>query len=439
MRKQPPQPPSFVPNVESKGTTQAHKSQASDIIKQEREYKLITPLFGGGVEPNHYDPITIVRGSEIRGLLRFWWRATRGGQYNGDPAEMKAAEDRIWGKAHTKDDSAIPIEHTVQIIVETPTSIKPKQLNPFPTTKEENRPVPQYAAFPLQLTEEERKKQNPPQKAVYSQISFTLTIIFPSKVKDDIEAALWAWETFGGIGARTRRGFGALKLLNIKGEHTGPLPPSRPQAVETWIRNQLKKFIPLENFPPGVPHLSSNVNKNLKVIKARDAIGAWESIIARLSAFRQSRGNSQNSRSRGRSHWPEAEAIRTITRPWNDRYGVLQQPHKFPRAAFGLPIIFHFKDRGDPADTTLQGATEGAERLASPLILRPFACAEQGAVAIAVLLEGNRLPPGGLVLKWQRGKEPVNSQLTRDEAENITPLNGEQDVLQAFMKSLGGN
>ncbi len=63
-----------------------------DMIVQERRYELITPLFGGGVEPAHSDPITVVRATEIRGHLRFRWRATRGGQFGGDLQKMKAAE-----------------------------------------------------------------------------------------------------------------------------------------------------------------------------------------------------------------------------------------------------------------------------------------------------------------------------------------------------------
>ena len=75
----------------------------NDIVEEVRRYKLITPLFGGGVEPQKADPLTTVRASEIRGHLRFWWRATRGGQFNGELAKMKVAEEKIWGSAATMD------------------------------------------------------------------------------------------------------------------------------------------------------------------------------------------------------------------------------------------------------------------------------------------------------------------------------------------------
>src|SRR6266700_2315149 len=83
-----------------------------DIITQVREYQLITPLFGGGATPAEADPVTVVRGSEIRGHLRFWWRACRGGQFN-NVAAMKEAEDALWGAAYKKGDEPIPQERTI--------------------------------------------------------------------------------------------------------------------------------------------------------------------------------------------------------------------------------------------------------------------------------------------------------------------------------------
>src|SRR5215218_10667198 len=66
------------------------------LVRRVREYELITPLYGGGVEPAHADPLTTVRVPSIRGQLRFWWRACRAAQFSS-VAEMKLMEDLIWG------------------------------------------------------------------------------------------------------------------------------------------------------------------------------------------------------------------------------------------------------------------------------------------------------------------------------------------------------
>ncbi|MFQ5435195.1 MAG: type III-B CRISPR module RAMP protein Cmr1, partial [Anaerolineae bacterium] len=67
-------------------------------ITLEREYELITPLFGGGPTPGEVDPVTPIRGTEIRGQLRFWWRATRG-RGSSTLDKLRSEEERIWGSA----------------------------------------------------------------------------------------------------------------------------------------------------------------------------------------------------------------------------------------------------------------------------------------------------------------------------------------------------
>jgi CRISPR/Cas system CMR-associated protein Cmr1 (group 7 of RAMP superfamily) len=54
---------------------------------------------------------------------------------------------------------------------------------------------PAYALFPAQ-----QDRKNPGRLSTGG--SFTLTV---SGISADLEAALWAWVTFGGYGARTRR------------------------------------------------------------------------------------------------------------------------------------------------------------------------------------------------------------------------------------------
>src|ERR671926_1469036 len=85
----------------------------ASVIRQTRKYKLLTPLFGGGVEPGVNDEVTPISGKAIRGHLRFWWRATRGGQH-GKLDEMKKAEVSIWGGVGD-DDTGQP--STVQVVV----------------------------------------------------------------------------------------------------------------------------------------------------------------------------------------------------------------------------------------------------------------------------------------------------------------------------------
>ncbi len=135
----------------------------------------------------------------------------------------------------------------------------------------------------------------------------------------------------------------------------------------------------------------------------------------------------------------------------------LQDPNpridKFPRAAFGLPIIFQFKDRDehnpdnpskDPRQTVLQLAT--SERLASPIILKPLACRDGAYVGLALILEGTGIEEEQLMLKTQgQAKEwPVKAAFDQGESlvvanENSTSpirINSQINALQAFLKYL---
>lgn len=85
----------------------------------------------------------------------------------------------------------------------------------------------------------------------------------------------------------------------------------------------------------------------------------------------------------------------------------------FPRAMFGLPIIFHFKGN-EPKDSTLLPLDKTGnpmDRMASPLILRPYRDSDGHWRAAALLL------PSGL-----EGRSSLQLQLSKKQAETGYPL-----------------
>src|SRR5579875_1317052 len=406
MRKQPAPPP------EVPAFTGQQLPLPEGLVRQRREYALITPLFGGGVVPNQADPVTIIRPTEIRAHLRFWWRACRGGksQFNRDINLMREEEERIWGRAavHEKEQPQKDVDEEQEIIH--PVQIAVEILSPgraVPPTAAEN--IPQYAAFPL-LQRDNRRGTNGDAKVV-KDIRFALIITYPiayrktktgvdfqtgkTVYREDVEAALWAWETFGGIGARTRRGFGAIQLQSIDGKAHTDLPSPSFNAIKDWLAKKLAFYIEEEDFPHDLPHLPKEITYMAITDPQQTPMLVWKELIEHYSRFRQSRrsmrqqGNSYGrGRQAGRSEWPEAEAIRSLINRRARILRPLNHPHKFPRAAFGLPINFHFRDQGDPPDVMLVEDGSSSDRMASPLILRPLACLRQKAVGLAFLLEG---------------------------------------------------
>ncbi len=406
------------------------KKRANGRITLTRQYELITPLFGGGSEANVVDVDNPIKGTAVRGHLRFWWRATRGGRFDGDLKKMKACEDEIFGMA-TMDDEDGKRQLPVQIAIHIDRKGEPDKpfinnLQQFRSDPNEDSIVHPYVAFPLQLTKEEIRDGKQPH-TVQKNIAFTLDVNFHTGYQEDVEMALWAWETFGGIGARTRRGFGSLHCTAVKENgKSKPFtsPPCNMTAIKKDIKEQLKKVT--GKWPKGVPHLSSKMF--LEVMKTNgDAEDAWNLLIRALQSFRQSReGNDY-----GPTHWPEANAIRVAAGETKSA----KSPDigtKFPRAQLGLPILFHFPLEPNLDDATLSGATK--ERMASRLILRPLICGSNGAVGLAIALAGSIIPDGGLALNGNReinGKE-ISHKLSASEASKIVPLDGTASLITAF-------
>lgn len=417
------------------------KSQGNEAITQVREYRLITPLFGGGVTAGEIDPVTPIRGSEVRGQLRFWWRACRGGQFEGNLQKMKEAEDALWGKAYKKGEGTVKQELLVQISVGISQAGKPKRPS--------DRDIPAYAAFPMQTEPKDLREG----------IVFILTISFPKEKHVDVEAALWAWETFGGIGARTRRGFGSLRCTSIKqGEKSLPinLPQANPRDAQQWLQQQIDTYVIGNMWHEDVPHITKRLQEgqNIKFSTRANTSSSnecWYALIQRLKNFRQMRRSSDR-QGMGRSLWSEPSTIRKLTNQSDPRFKTpIPDPliEKFPRADFGLPIIFHFKDSSkyrpddrnrDPRQTSLE--LQGHDRFASPLILKPLACSSDRYIGLAAVLEGTDLHKKQLVLKTQEGpQQDWNVAASLNNAERLTlpddvQISRQTNALQAFMKYL---
>ncbi|MGH8593358.1 MAG: type III-B CRISPR module RAMP protein Cmr1 [Gammaproteobacteria bacterium] len=351
--------------------------------------EVITPLFGGGVETGVNDPVTLIRPSSIRGHLRFWWRATRGAALCKDVAELRLREGDIWGSTENPSQ--------VKVIVEVEKKGDDLLVGRFIERKQFRFDVvPPYAAFPARPQYDGQKtlEQNNDTVARFRNgIEFTLRLEFPTNLEGDIQAAVTAWVNFGGIGARTRRGFGALYCQH--------LAPEGPVSFDAFVKTLGTDKENASSWPVLFQCYDLGNHKKLSRQK-EEYLAAWKEGIDKLQAFRQSPpiGRQAGSgKKHGRSHWPEAEAVRNLvfaqrktaggftgsrsaTNPagWHEPDSALStrgvDPVYFPRAEFGLPIIWEIKPETLPNNKenlkpTLQ-YDEKHDRLASPLIIRPI-------------------------------------------------------------------
>ncbi|EFC90531.1 CRISPR-associated RAMP protein, Cmr1 family [Dethiosulfovibrio peptidovorans DSM 11002] len=415
-------------SIGSKPPAKPESNLGDGTFEETYRISVVTPMFGGGVKAGEVDGKHPVRGTAIRGHLRFWWRATCGRKFSSSQ-ELYHRESQIWGDT----EKASP----VRISVSKHTSIETKAVDRF-----KNFGPEQYALFSA--------KQNG-QEVATEGLSFDLNVSAPDyidgyqdikkttpikvSVRDEVLCALRAWLSFGGIGSRTRRGLGAL---HNDGTDLG----------EDYLSNCLSDGV-----------FASVLISNPK----GGAMAAWRDSVEVYRSFRQGfRGaihekvlnNGKVLHVPGRTFWPEADAIRDITGCSTPKHSEPIVPNvarrSFPRAHLGLPIIFQFVDGDknrarsdrDPSPTTIKPS--GAERMSSPIITRPIFV--DGSWRSGLFL----LPPPFLRAldlsgKWvshgrsEEFKDSVETSLEDTKAMNCKPMGGKNvfDAFMAYAKSQG--
>lgn len=342
-----------------------------NYMENEFLFHTITPIFGGGVVAKENDPLTPIRGASIRGQLRFWWRATRGAMYKSEK-ELREKEEAIWGAADTP--SSISIQIKIKRCGVQQVCAKYPPGKNFPRFEHN---FPAYVLFPFQGRSKNGKIVEQPAKALVG-TQFLLTVRYDSSYREDVLAALWAWSNFGGIGARTRRGCGAIYCKDFA--------PGERDSIAEWYQSQLQKYeITLPEEPrkwPVLPH-QIMVHPGMKGAP----LDTWNKAVNILRDFRQGPGVARNSgqgRRVGRSRWPEADSIRRVFR---SRHGesIAGNLNGFPRTEFGLPIIFRFIGKGEPPEHKL--LPKNGQRMASPLILKPLALSENQSIPLILCLQ----------------------------------------------------
>lgn len=323
------------------------------------DIQVVTPLFGGSAISGQVDRNRPVNAKTIRGHLRFWWRACIGVGYD-TPKDLFEHEEKIWGSIDKPSAVDVIISTDEQSIV-TKSSRCLSDISP--------KSALQYVTFPFRETIPD----------MIESTEFRLYLKKSSGYLDEmlpeIELTVWAWLTFGGIGARTRRGFGALSCIN---EQYLPKEP-----LFEWIN--LKKTSlhsrSLNLELQGVPSLSG---ATLIYGKPMEPMKAWVYTVDILRRFRQGGKFARIDNDMGKSMWPEADTIRQSH--VNKQVNASITP-AFPRADLGLPIIFEFyTDHGDTPKHILQGSMPKMTRMASPIILKPISINNQKAAPAILIL-----------------------------------------------------
>ncbi len=427
--------------------------------------ELVTPMYSGGANAKKLSERPF-NGKGLRGSLRHWWRRVRGphwqalGESQDDPTYVMAlAERAFFGST----DSSSPFDVTINLAGE---ALEDDQdahdLTAIANLKYDAR----YALYGIPRG----------QRLIREGTRYCVTItwlVSPAALKErhnveldakvELRAALWGWLTYGGSGARTRRGLGAFRLVDTS-----------DIDLKTLCANPTA-------YPISCTHILV-ASKSLK-----SAGDAWLEAIGLYRRFRQDRPDAAPERKStrlrrrggqwelkpeslpGRSRWPEADAIRLFdgsalkrvdytlggeSFTTNEHSPNAVNEGLFPRAGLGLPIRFQFADshptgavtepsnekaNWDPSTIILKprirktdGVIVAADRLASPIVIRPVLL--DGEWHAAFLIYAGRQPIEGVELSRQsagdrnQSREFERSSVEGDNLKNLPQMRDMADV-----------
>ena len=380
------------------------------------DLSVVTPIFGGGIVAREVDYEHPVSAKSVRGHLRFWWRACRGAAF-ATPQELFVRESLIWGSTE------MPAAVGVEVEAEPLEKVQEIRFDQWKNV------LPRYALFPFHPQQGSQGQLPKPGVSCLKGVRFRLRLTGGEAHRADVEAAVWAWVMFGGVGARTRRGCGTLFC---ESEQFGPSLNSLEDGASRHVVKK-DRYLPIASLCKsrvlvGPPRRSMTNGQN-------PILRDWGVAVAAMQEFRQGEGVGRRA-GPSRSFWPEPDSIRDLTGEWLHPHHApeLSEGHYYPRADLGLPIVFKFINKEDPGKRTLQVQGNQATRMASPIILKALPLPGDMAAPMVLLLDAPHVwdadtPPVG----FGNVALPINELNDVTKSASVKPLRGKATAREAFM------
>lgn len=329
--------------------------------------RTITPLFGGSATPRKVDAGNPIRSASVRGHLRFWWRATAGARY-ATPGELFQAEEEIWGSAQQYGKVALRV-----LEQKTGDAVKPSDLVGDKGTARTG-PMERFFLHPFNPNRSEGLEEASGLRWVEFTLELTLNLSDPEK--EHLRRALRAWIAFGGVGARTRRGVGALEAVDGSKDWL----PADPEQLSAWFAQQ-----PVENPPHttlagaviclGQPPKPSHTDPYKGHAAWRELGQFWTRLRKGHYLEDPQTGKTMKYTPMAGGKWHDHKTLQAL-RPQQGQIALVK-PY------LGLPIVY--QRLGNSFSGTLEAQHAQGKRMASPVILKPMAFAD-GSVRPAVLI-----------------------------------------------------
>lgn len=415
--------------------------------------EVTTPLFNGGAgtagggrgSVTYPADDTGVRVPSLRGAMRFWFRALAGIVTGPDLRLLADLERRVFGGINARD-AAGPGPNGTGARSRDDSITGPVRLR-IPRQPPLTRPEDRHDFLPRPRVSRAEREGHPGYWIVYllgqglanlRDCSLTRPYVAPGqtfelKLRSDGDdrayaltlAALWLTCAYGGVGARTRRGFGGLRIVDASGTLPQPWTPDsiRTPALDHYeglsrlwpagpiggcmrhlvdMVQEVGKQVALDAWPepPRFPVMSKRYTR--AGVSGGEPFRDWADVASHAGEqFRRFRASEEHPEAE-RRYWPPLK-----TPEWNSV--VWGEDTRFPLGALGLPVIY--KDR-----YAVNAESQGEPlRRASALWLRPVGT-ENGWRLLSFAFLGEFLPGPDAPQVRLRGPDRTRTlQVTRDD------------------------
>jgi len=353
------------------------------MIEIKSKFRVITPLFMSGSDRLRAE----FRVPSLKGALRFWWRALALGRL-GSTSEVFENESRIFGG--TEDDVG---QARVHLRLSLPENVV--QYNDPILKYADGEPIgpgARYLGYGIVEAIPSRKRNTREGQLLRSCLKYPFDGILNILIKngtaeDDIKslaAALIAMGLFGGLGSRSRKGYGSFNLNELKlGDEVLYKTPKDIEELKGGIESLFKDY-GIKAYPDLPPYTAYSKYTRIDIAdKGPDPLRLLNSVGEAMQMYRSwGRNGKVNGKTAERNfkfdHDLALEAI---------RMKVKDHPR---RVVFGLPHNYYFSSQREKVDVK----PARHERRASPLFIHIHELANGQYVAVTTIMPSEFLPAG---------------------------------------------
>lgn len=240
------------------------------------EIETITPMFLSGADQGKAE----LRAPSIKGLLRFWWRALH--PISSIDA-LKEKENSIFGSGGENGSagSSFALRVTYEHLQTTKDKF-PKQ-NIMVTSKGKSFPVNilEYLAYGTYKYEGKDKGNVFLREWIRPGTKFHIDVTFFKETHlEEVLKTMYVFSLFGGIGSRSRNGFGGVEILN-KNEAFKSL--TIEVTKNAYDRNNILSFVNKNGEKP-----YTSFTERAKLFKSNTPRATWDSALAEIGKIYRS-------------------------------------------------------------------------------------------------------------------------------------------------------